>query len=262
MLSTLRLLLCLGFSPVAMSAAEPVDVELVLAVDVSRSMDSGEFALQRAGYVEAIRHPDFINAVRGGLNGRIAITYFEWAGTVRKESRVPWQIIDGPESAASFAATLASRPFGGYQGTSISTAILFGGSLFDDNSTDALRRVIDISGDGPNNLGMPVQSARDQAVASGVIINGLPILIRPSPSFRQLDRYYAACVVGGAGSFVLPIYMASEFATAIRRKLVLEVSGRLPEPKAVPIAEQPVDCLKGERDRQTYSDPYFPELDR
>ena len=109
--------------------AEPVDVELVLAVDVSRSMDSGEFALQRAGYVEAIRHPDFINAVRGGLHGRIAITYFEWAGTVRKESLVPWQIIDGHESAEAFAGTLAARPFGGFHGTSISTAILFGDGL-------------------------------------------------------------------------------------------------------------------------------------
>ncbi len=262
MLSMLGLLLCLGCSPVRVSVVEPVDVELVLAVDVSRSMDSGEFALQRAGYVEAIRHPDFINAVRAGLHGRIAVSYFEWAGNVRKESLVPWQVIDGRESAEAFAGALAARPFGGFQGTSISNAILFGNGLFDENSVDAVRRVIDISGDGPNNLGIPVQLARDQAVAAGVVINGLPILIRPSPSFRQLDRYYAECVIGGAGSFVLPIYTASEFTTAIRRKLILEVSGTSPEPKVVPAAEQPVDCLTGERDRRLYSDPYFPELDR
>jgi hypothetical protein len=261
MRSTLALLFCLGCS-VPASAAEKVDVELVLAVDVSRSMDSEEFALQRAGYVEAIRHPDFINAVRAGLNGRIAITYFEWAGTARKESVVPWHVIDGQASAEAFAAMLAARPFSGFQGTSISSAILFGNGLFDDNSTETLRQVIDISGDGPNNLGVPVQSARDQAVAAGVVINGLPILIRPSSIVRQLDRYYAECVIGGPGSFVLPIYTAAEFATAIRRKLILEVSGDPPDPKAIPIADQPIDCLKGERDRRKYSDPFFPELDR
>jgi hypothetical protein len=262
MLSLLSLLLCLGCDARPVAAAMPVDVELVLAVDVSRSMDAEEFALQRAGYVEAIRHPDFIAAVRSGLHGRIAIAYFEWAGTVRGESLVPWQVIDGPESARAFAAMLAARPFGGFTGTSISGALDFGSGLFDGSPADGFRRVIDVSGDGPNNIGLPVTGARDRAVSEGIVINGLPIIIRPSPTFRDIDRYYAECVIGGPGSFMLPIRSAGEFATAIRRKLILEVSGASPPAGVIPVAGEPVDCLKGERDRRFYSDPYFPELDR
>ncbi|MEQ1953699.1 DUF1194 domain-containing protein [Mesorhizobium sp. CN2-181] len=262
MLSLLGVLFCLGCDVRPVATAMPADVELVLAVDVSRSMDADEFALQRAGYVEAIRHPDFINAVRAGRNGRIAIAYFEWAGTVRRESLVPWQVIDSPESAQAFAAALAGRPFGGYTGTSISGALDFGNGLFDDNSVDGLRRVIDVSGDGPNNIGLPVTGARDRAVAAGIIVNGLPIIIRPSPTFSELDRYYAECVIGGEGSFMLPIRSVDEFATAIRRKLILEVSGATPPAIVIPAAGEPVDCLKGERDRRFFSDPYFPELDR
>ena len=129
MLSTLGLSLCLGCGVVSASvASEAVDVELVLAVDVSRSMDADEFTLQRAGYVEAIRHPDFVAAVRAGLRGRIAIAYFEWAGTIRQESLIRWQIIDGEDSAEAFAAALAPRP-SGLSGTSISSAIAFGGAF-------------------------------------------------------------------------------------------------------------------------------------
>ena len=261
------LILCLSCDLPAMSPlpvqAAPVDVELVLAVDVSRSMDREEFALQRAGYVAALRDPDFMGAVRAGVNGRIALTYFEWAGTVREETVVPWQIIDSAETAADFAARLESRPFDTFRGTSISGALTFGSGLFDDNAVDGFRRVIDVSGDGPNNIGTPVIAARDAAVSAGITVNGLPILIRPSPTFAELDRYYAECVTGGAGSFVLPIRQASEFSTAIRRKLILEVSGigdGAPLIRAQ--AGIPVDCLKGERDRRLYSDPYFPELDR
>ena len=224
MLSTLGLSLCLGCGVVSASASA-VDVELVLAVDVSRSMDADEFTLQRAGYVEAIRHPDFVAAVRAGLRGRIAIAYFEWAGTIRQESLIQWQIIDGQDSAEAFAAALAGRPFGGYLGTSISSAIAFGAGLFDDNAMEGARKVIDVSGDGPNNAGPPVAAARDRAVSAGIVVNGLPILIRPSATVRDLDRYYADCVVGGPGSFVLPIRAPGEFATAIRQKLILEVSG-------------------------------------
>lgn len=262
MLDTLLLILCTGCAAVPAPAAMPVDVELVLAVDVSRSMDTDEFALQRAGYVEAIRHPDFVSAVRAGRHGRIAITYFEWAGTVREESLIAWRVIDGQAAADAFADALARRPFGGYLGTSISGAIAFGADLFDDNVADGNRKVIDVSGDGPNNAGPPVVASRDWAVSAGIVINGLPILIRPSPSFGDLDRYYAECVVGGPGSFVLPIRAKQEFATAIRHKLILEVSGIAPEPTIVPAEEQPVDCLRGERERRRYSDPYFPELDR
>lgn len=262
----LGLMLCLGCETsviAAASATEPVDVELVLAVDVSRSMDPEEFALQRAGYVAAIRHPDFIAAVRAGYHGRIAITYFEWAGTVRDESAVDWQLVDGPESAAKFADQLEMRPADTFRGTSISGALSFGTGLFDRNDFEGIRRVIDVSGDGPNNIGGPVKNARDKALASGIVVNGLPILIRPSPTFEELDRYYAECVTGGPGSFVLPIKQLSEFATAIRRKLIMEVSGVSNDATIVPIqTREPVDCLKGERDRRFFSDPYFPELNR
>ena len=261
------LILCMSCEATAIeavpAASDPVDVELVLAVDVSRSMDPEEFALQRAGYVSALRHPDFLAAVQGGLHRRIALTYFEWAGTVRVESVVDWRIVDSAESAAAFAGALESLPNDTYRGTSISSALTFGGGLFDGNGYDGFRRVIDISGDGPNNIGIPVKKARDEVLSRGVIVNGLPILVRPSPTFAELDRYYAECVTGGPGSFVLPIRHSSEFATAIRRKLVLEVSAVSEAPYVVPAqASNPVDCMKGERDRRLYSDPFFPQLDR
>jgi hypothetical protein len=246
----------------APTIAVPVDLELVLAVDVSRSMDPDEAALQRAGYVDAIRHPDFIKAVRSGANGRIALTYFEWAGDVREESVVPWQIIESPESAVAFADRIVKRSYGGFRGTSISSALTFGTAIIEGAEYQEARRVIDVSGDGPNNIGAPVEAARDIAVSAGITINGLPILIRPSPTFTHLDDYYADCVTGGPGSFVLPIYAASEFATAIRRKLILEVSGDMPAPSVIPAATGQIDCLRGERDRRLYTDPYFPELDK
>ena len=260
------LLLCLGCelpAKAALVATEPVDVELVLAVDISRSMDSEEFALQRAGYVAALRHPDFVNAVRAGLHGRIALTYFEWAGTVREETQVPWRVIDSAETADAFAGMLEDRPVRSFRGTSISGALTYGAELFDGNAFDGYRKVIDVSGDGPNNIGLPVVAARDAAVMNGITVNGLPILIRPSFTVRDLDRYYAECVTGGPGSFVLPIRQASEFATAIRRKLILEVSGRPVKERVVPAqARRPMDCERGERERRLLSDPYYPQLDK
>jgi hypothetical protein len=235
----------------------------VIAVDVSRSMDTEEFALQRAGYVGAISDPDFIRAIESGLHGRIALTYFEWAGSPRSESVIGWRIIDGAESAKAFAQELAARPVNGFRGTSISGALNFASSLFQASKVDGLRRVIDVSGDGANNAGLPVVPVRDALVGQGIIINGLPILVRPSPTVEQLDRYYAECVTGGPGSFVLPIKSASEFRTAIRRKLILEVSGAAPPARLIPVqSASAMDCMIGERFRRRYSDPYFPELDR
>jgi hypothetical protein len=266
-ISLLACLACAQAAPLAAPAETiAVDVELVLAVDISHSMDEREFALQRAGYVEALRHPDFIKAVRSGVKGRIALAYFEWAGTVRDDALIAWQVIDNAESANAFADKIEARPFRSFRGTSISGALAFGAKLLGGTAFDATRSVIDISGDGPNNIGMPVTTTRDAAVANGIVINGLPILISPSLSFSHLDQYYAECVTGGPGSFVLPVYAASEFVTAIRRKLVLEVSGII-GPRAGPgtiriDAAAPVDCLQGERGRRLFSDPYFPELDR
>ncbi len=161
----------------------------MLAVDISQSMDEKEFALQRAGYVEALRHPDFIKAVRSGTNGRIALAYFEWAGTVRDDAILAWQIIDGRDSANAFADKIAARPFRSFRGTSISGALAFGADLFEKHRLRwRARSVIDISGDGPNNIGPPVTATRDAALAKGIVINGLPILISPSPTFSHLDQ--------------------------------------------------------------------------
>jgi hypothetical protein len=255
----------LGILSPASAAPAPVrvDLELVIAVDVSGSMDAGEFALQREGYVAAIRHPDFVAAILSGAYRRIALTYVEWSGSDRQTVTVPWRLIDGPEAAEAFAGALAARPLVIDRGTSISAALLFGAGLFHTNAFDGERRVIDISGDGPNNYGPTVTVARDIAVAEGVVINGLPILIRPSPLYPAMDRYYADCVIGGAGSFLLPITSEEEFAEAIRHKLVIEVAAQPPDANAPVVhvgGHEPADCLIGERMRSKYADPFLPGL--
>lgn len=255
MFTTLAMLLSLTSSPVDMitAANTQVDVALVLAVDMSGSMDIDEARVQRTGYVEALSHPEFFNAVRNGLNGRIAISYFEWAGSVNETSLVNWKIIETPQDAAAFAAELASRPVFTRRGTSISNAISFGGKLLETVPYQAMRRVIDVSGDGPNNMGPLIDPARKAAVEDGVIINGLAILIRPSGAKGSLDRYYADCVIGGPGSFVLPVHKAEDFAVAIRQKLVMEVSQA--KTNIVPIQAKPrTDCMIGEKLRPTFLD--------
>jgi hypothetical protein len=261
MLAALLLGMCLVCDPFRGLGQVPVDVELVLAVDASTSIDSDEAVLQREGYVAALRHPDFIRAVRAGRYGRIAITYFEWAGTVRVASTVPWTVIDGETSANAFAREVLTRPRYGSGGTSISRAIWHGSMLF-LNVFEGDRLVIDVSGDGPNNIGTPVKEARDRAVADGVVVNGLPIMLKSSWRGPPIDLYYADCVIGGPGSFSLPIRDESEFETAIRRKLILEVSGAMPPAEIVPAAAEPVDCEYAERDRRLLADPYFPQLDK
>jgi hypothetical protein len=240
----------------------PVDLELVIAVDVSRSMDDEEFRLQRDGYVEAIRHPDFVRAVMSGGYGRIALAYVEWSGRLYQKIVVPWRVIDGSEAAERFAEALQQQPPVIGRGTSISAAIVFGSKLFDASGYQGARRVIDISGDGPNNYGPAVTQARDWAIGNGIVINGLPILIRPSPIVPDIVRYYSDCVVGGPGSFVLPVRKVEGLKEAIRRKLVLEVAGQ-PRADIIPArADAPSDCLAGEKARQHYSDPFYPQLDK
>jgi hypothetical protein len=258
MLPTLALLLSLtAGSPVATAAATAaeVDVELVLAVDMSGSMDIEEARIQRAGYIDALRHPDFANAVSAGLIGRIAISYFEWAGSVNETSLVTWQMIENGRDATAFADQLEARPVSTRRGTSISNAISYGAALIEANAFAGMRRVIDVSGDGPNNMGPPVTPARDAAVAKGMVVNGLAILIRPSGARGPLDRYYADCVIGGPGSFVLPVHQPTDFATAIRQKLVMEISGLETAPRVVPIQiAPPTDCMIGEKLRPMFLD--------
>jgi hypothetical protein len=234
------------------SSAVPVDVELVIAVDVSYSMDPEEQALQREGYVLALTSREFLQALRQGAHGRIAIMYFEWAGQSDQKILMPWRVIDGPESADAVAAEIARAPYRRASRTSISGALRFAKPLFDDSGYKGLRRVIDVSGDGANNSGPLVELMRDDVLAAGITINGLPIMLkRPSIGtldIENLDQYYEDCVIGGPGSFVIPIREREKFIEATRTKLVLEIAGRQPEPRIVPAASRTrVSCTIGEK---------------
>lgn len=208
-----------GQTPVA------VDLELVIAVDVSYSMGMEEQRAQRDGYVAAFRSPQVINAIHGGALGRIAVTYVEWGGSVVQV--VPWTLIDRPSAAYQFAEELRRQPITRLPYTSISNALAYSRQLIWSNGYAAQRRVIDISGDGPNNFGAPAPVARNAAVAEGVIIDGLPIMLnRPSaaPGISDIDVYYESCVIGGPGAFVLTVTGIGGFAEAIRTKLATEIS--------------------------------------
>ena len=234
-------------------SAMPVDVELVLAVDVSYSMDPEEQALQREGYMAALTSREFLLALKQGMHGRIALTYFEWAGMHHQQIIVPWRLVDGPESADGFAADIGRARYTRASRTSISGALLFAAPLFEGSGYRGVRRVIDVSGDGVNNNGPLVTVTRDEVLAKGITINGLPILLkRPNAStldIDQLDIYYEDCVIGGPGAFVVPIRERDQFKEAIRTKLVLEIAGRTPERPVVPVAAAAprISCTIGER---------------
>jgi Protein of unknown function (DUF1194) len=231
----------------------PVDVELVIAVDISYSMDPDELALQRDGYVEAITSREFLDALRGGMHGRVAVTYFEWAGVAEQRIVVPWRLIDGPASAEAMAAEIARAPLRRAFRTSISGALRFAAPLFEANGFEGIRRVIDVSGDGTNNQGPLVTVVRDEVLAKSITINGLPIMLkRPNAAtidIPNLDIYYEDCVIGGPGAFVVPIREREKFREAIRTKLVLEIAGRMPEARVIPASAQAprISCTIGER---------------
>ncbi len=215
-------------------AMTPGALELVLAVDVSGSVDFEEASLQRDGYVRAIGSPEFAKAVASGVLGRIAVTYVEWAGDGVQHTVLDWRVIKGAGSAAAFAKSLREAPISTGPWTSISDAIIFSVPLLENNQFQGTRRVIDISGDGPNNTGILVTEARMDATAKGITINGLPIIndrLQPSgrPQLENLDRYYAACVIGGPGAFLVVAKNFTDFGRAIRRKLLFEIAGRVPE---------------------------------
>ncbi|SMF80337.1 Protein of unknown function [Tistlia consotensis] len=252
------LLLLLGLPPARPAAAEErpyVDLELVLAVDVSRSMDRVELEVQRSGYVAAFRHPQVLQAITGGLHRRIAVTYVEWAGIATQEVIVPWTLVDGPASAEAFAARLEAAPIREAHGTSISGGLAYAARRFAESGVFGLRRVVDISGDGPNNQGIPVTGARDALVEAGITINGLPLLLGRAGGFldiRLLDVYYEDCVIGGPGAFMVPVTDMAEFGMAVRRKLILEIAGlpARPEPARlvrVQALAPRIDCLIGEK---------------
>jgi hypothetical protein len=234
-------------------SAIPVDVELVLAVDVSYSMDPDEQALQREGYALALTSKDFMQALRQGANAKIAITYIEWAGQYDQKVIMPWRLVEGPESADSVAAEIAAAPYRRASRTSISGGLGFAKTLFDNSGYRGLRRVIDVSGDGANNSGHPIVQVRDDVLAAGITINGLPIMLkRPNPGtmdIENLDVYYEDCVIGGPGAFVIPIRERAKFVEATRTKLILEIAGRQPDPRVIPAsADKPrISCTIGEK---------------
>lgn len=244
----------------AAASAEPVDVELVLAVDVSLSMSPAELDIQRKGYAAALTDPKVLEAIEGGAYGRIAVTYFEWAGNAMQKVIVPWTVVASAADAEAVAAQLQAMPPASARRTSISGALEFAADLMAESPFESQKRVIDISGDGPNNQGAPVTGARDAVVAQGIVINGLPLMTNGGRmsvfDVANLDRYYADCVVGGPGSFTVPVTDWAQFPEAIRRKLVLELAGG-PAPlepaslQSAPVifaqAGSGVDCLLGEK---------------
>ncbi len=235
-------------------ADDQVDVELVLAVDVSYSMDLDELALQREGYMKAVTSPEFLNALKLGPNGRVAIAYVEWAGVEEQKLVVDWTFISGPKDAEAFARAIGGAPLRRVYRTSISGAMEFSAGLIEHNAIKGLRRVIDISGDGTNNQGPLVDATRDDVVGRGITINGLPLMLKEAAGsmldIDQLDVYYEDCVIGGPGAFVIPVRGPHEFADAIKTKLVLEIAGVVPpKPQLVHRAADAarVSCAVGER---------------
>ncbi len=210
--------------------------------------------------MQAFRHPEVIAALGSGLHGRIALSYVEWAGPRSQAMTMPWRLVDGPAAAEGVAATLEGARSPRIRGTSISGALAFSAALFDGNGFAGARQVIDISGDGPNNMGPPVLPVRDAVLARGVTINGLPLTLRPSGSLSPgygslpdglLDLYYEDCVIGGPGAFFLSVQAPDQLADAIRRKLVLEIAGHVPGPAPAQLTQRAprIDCLIGEKTR-------------
>ena len=220
-------------APAAALAGQAVDLELILAVDVSGSIDPAEAKLQRQGYEQALVSPEVIQAIKAGPSGRIAVTYVEWAGLGYHRVVVAWSVIDGMESARAFVDRLAAQPIVTAHRTSVSGAIDLSAPLFAANDYDGARRIIDISGDGANNYGRLVTDARDAAVKQGITINGLPIIGDPNgasfPSNPDLDLFYRDCVIGGPGAFYVVARGFDDFARAVRKKLILEVAGLAPK---------------------------------
>ncbi|WP_316297873.1 DUF1194 domain-containing protein [Aliisedimentitalea sp. MJ-SS2] len=234
----------------SVSYAEEVDVELFLAVDMSQSMSFEELDLQRQGYAAALTSPEVLHAIERGPLGKIAITYVEWAGVGRMRTIVPWTRLDTPDDAAEIAEEIATNFETTQRGTSMSSVMFFAANSFEANKFRGLRKVLDISGDGPNNTGPPVAPTRDRLLTQGIIINGLPLMPHGRAwdewSIPDLDLYYAECVIGGPGAFVLPVRDWSEFSRAVRRKLVLELAARPAQPERL-WRSRSYDCLVGEK---------------
>ena len=221
----------------APARAADVDLLLILAADVSRSIDDVEFNLQRKGYASALSDPKVLTAIAGGPNRAIAICFIEWSDTLDQKVIVDWTTVRDGEDAAAVGATIMAAPRAFASRTSISGALYFALGQFSSAAPNAERRIIDVSGDGTNNAGPPVTEARDQVVSKGVTINGLAIInTQTRPGFTMhtqppggLPNYYKENVIGGPGAFLLVVENFETFADAITRKLVSEIAGTVPD---------------------------------
>ncbi len=221
----------------ATDAPAEVDAAVVLAADVSRSIDDGEFALERRGYAEAIQSQKLLDAIATGPHGAIALSYVEWAGESEQMVVIDWTVIRNSANAHAFAAALSAAPRSFVGRTAIGSAINFAFALLSEAKFATDRRVIDVSGDGTSNQGSPVTAARDAAVGAGAVINGLTIFNRRAAAMggylalhtnppSGLAQYYHDNVIGGTGAFVVPIDDFNSFGDAMVRKLVSEIAGR------------------------------------
>lgn len=211
--------------------AEDVEVELVLLADASGSISDQEIRFQREGYAAAITDPGVLSAIANSAYGAIAVTYVEWAANTAVV--VDWTRVDGPDSAAAFAAALVGPPRQAYGRNAIGSALLDGKRLIEQNDFEGWRKVIDFSGDSPRNFSGPtIAEARESVVAAGITINGLPILCRfcDTPArYPDLGRIYEEQIIGGIGAFVVTAESEDDLAQAIRKKLILEISGTMPD---------------------------------
>ena len=201
----------------------PVDLELILMADGSGSVDDVEFLIQRQGYAKALRHPDIWHGISNGILRRIALSYVEWSGPELQIPIIDWTVIEKKSDLEAFAKKLETLPRRLHSGgTAIGNAILYGANSIKSNLFEGTREVIDLSGDGWDRNGLPAAAGRDQAVKMGVTINGLPIL----DEFRTgLDKFFVENVIGGRGAFSVPANGFEDVFFAIRRKLILEISG-------------------------------------
>jgi hypothetical protein len=216
----------------AAAAETQVDLQLVLAVDASGSVNMRRFELQKQGYAAAFRNPRVLSAIRSGISQAIAVTMHQWTGPRLQVHVVPWMVVKDEASAAALAAAIENsqrKLFGG--GTSISGAIDYSRLILAQSPFTATRRTIDISGDGANNVGRPAALARDEAVRDGITINGLPIVsVEP-----DLDTYYFQNVIGGPGAVMVPADSYESFAEAILKKLIIEIASNDPEMRKAPL---------------------------
>ena len=209
------------------AAPQQVDLKLVLAVDVSGSIDNDEFTLEREGTADAFADPEVVKAIQGGSLGRIAVAMLDFSSPQFDRVVIDWTIIKDKASAQAFADTIRNTPRTPGRRTSVSSALELGSLLLESSEKDlvATRRVIDVTGDGPNNDGNPMTDAHDKTIAQGIVVNGLPVMDDMANGyFPELDKYYAGCVTGGRGAFVVVVKSYKDYSAAMRHKLILEIS--------------------------------------